>query len=567
MVSHPSAIYREVPTLRFRTSVASWVGALLFTGLIPTAICAAPIYRDLGHQRVAGSWAQQPDNTYLIQPGFLTLDINQDARPDLSFEHGYRRPLHYLGQDDVDLLKTASAGISESLKLVQKIRPLVAEGIHVVSGEENSIAANESEIENAIETMERIAANWSYKGRRVLDGSMGVYAFSVDPNLAQVVRATDDTQPGHYAVEVTRAAERAKVLAPIAQEAAVSKDEIVSINGMNVQLIVGMTQDEVVDRINEYTSATGAWADIDGRYTRVGSETWGSRSEIDLVSNQRAAAESSGFGVTALHDYGVDVEVNVGGTVWSGRGRHVTVDHGLAKGLGLVVGEDFADPTSTVAAGSVVTVTVQDQSLHLSLLPLDAGPRIRVALPSIHPSGLGMGVRNNRIATLGDIWASTPEAAQDSLLVVDAAADELKATQQKLESLLERYYSPAGQAFVTLEDAAPGSSFALTSQPLSEGQLVSQDLSFSTDSLDIEQLMMNHAEGRSVLLGFRFVQDTETHYGWLRLSVDDDMRLTLQDLSYESASGEGIRIALVPEPTSLGLILPGLFLLARRRRA
>lgn len=494
------------------------------------------------------------------------LDINQDARPDLNFEHGYRRPLRYLGQDDVDLLKTASAGISESLKLVQKIRPLVVDSIDVVSGEEDSVAANESEIENAIDTMERIAANWSYKGRRVLDGSMGVYAFADDPNLAQVVRATDDTQPGHYGVEVTRAAERAKVRAPIAQEAAVSKEEIVSINGMDVQLIAGMAQAEVVDRIDEYTSATGAWADIDGRYTRVGSETWGSHSEIGLVSNQRATTESSGFGVTALHDNGVDVEVNVAGTFSSGRGRHVTIDHGLAKGLGLVVSEDSADLTSTVAAGSVFTVTVQDQSLHLSLLPLDAGPRVRVALPSIHPSGLGMSVRNNRIATLGDIWTSTPEAAQDSLVIVDAATDELKATQQKLESLLERYYSPAGQAFVTLEEPVAGISFALSSQPLSEGQVVGQNLSFSSDSLNIEQLMINHGEGRSVLLGFRLVQDTETHYGWLRLSVDDEMRLTLHDLAYESIPGEGIRIAMVPEPTWLGLMLPGLFLVARRRR-
>lgn len=564
MVRSPaSALFREDPALRFRNPALSWLGGLLLSGLIVSDACAAPVYRDLAHQRVAGTWAQQTDNTYLIQPGVLTLDINQDTRADLTFEHGYRRPLFHLRQNDVDLLKTASAGIDESLQAVGKIRPLVVDSATAVVGGEDSFQANEAEVAFWLDHMDRIAANWQYQGRPVLDGSMGVFGFVTDINVAQVVRATTDTVPGHYVVEVLQAAERARVVAPIAQDAMLSNDETVSVNGIAIQLFAGMTNSEVIDRMNEYSSASGGLADIDGFTTRVYTDAWGSSSELDIASNRPASPISSGFGNTRRTARGIDATIEIEGGNVTGQGRTVSIDSGLAKGLSLVLSEDSANPTSTVAAGTVFGVTVIDQSLDLSLLPLNAGSHLRVAIPSIQTSSLGQGVRNSRFAALHEIEVYNAGLAQDALKIVDAAAEELKATQQQLNSVLEQYYSPDGQAFVTLDDTASGNSFALAPQPLHEGQIVNDEIAFTEDPLDIERLVLGDSN-HSLLLGFRFLQNAETYYGWLRLQVDDENRLTLQDLAYESVAGRGIRIAPVPEPSSFGVTLATFFLVAGR---
>jgi hypothetical protein len=65
------------------------------------------------------------------------------------------------------------------------------------------------------------------------------------------------------------------------------------------------------------------------------------------------------------------------------------------------------------------------------------------------------------------------------------------------------------------------------------------------------------AHGAFLGLRFQIPADNSTHFGWARVSVDDDLTMTLVDWAYESTPGVGILAGAVPEPASLGLLALG----------
>lgn len=546
-----------------RRRVKVWLGSLFLTVAIPAMTNAGIMYRDLGAQHIAGQWTHQTDNTYQILPSVLDLDVNLDSRPDLRLEHGYRSPFFSFEHQDGELLKTAHAGIMESLRTVQQLRPLAVTAAMAGVNDEDQFRQLQTETELALGHLERIANNWSYQGRKLLDGSVGVYGVSSDPNMAEVVRTTSQTQPGDYRVTVTAAAERAVVPAETDQTGLLDSDEILSINGTNIQLYAGMPQPLVVNRINEYSAQTGVVADVSGTTTRVYSRTWGSWGEVDIISNQFAAESTSGFGVTALNDAGADAEVSVGDAAFQSSGRRVSLLNGPAKGLAVRLQVASDNPTSTIPAGATFDVKVVDQSLDLLLVPNDSAGRIRIALPSVAPSGLGTGVLINPFGSLDEISVWSASQAQDSLQIIDAAVNELNEAELQLQLLLERYHQPTGQAWISPGSGPSGASLAIELAPLAEGQLVDANTVFSGEKWSPDRTQLELAGADSLFVGFRFSQDFATHYGWIRVGVDEENRLTLHDVAYESIPGRGIRIGYVPEPSSLSLAALGLLLTAR----
>lgn len=77
-------------------------------------------------------------------------------------------------------------------------------------------------------TAGRIACGEDHLGKQLLD-----------PNQASATRAT--------------------ISAGTSQTAALAQDEILLINGVNIQLFSGMAQDAVIDQINKYSVQTGVW--------------------------------------------------------------------------------------------------------------------------------------------------------------------------------------------------------------------------------------------------------------------------------------------------------------------
>src|SRR5690606_27580272 len=123
-----------------------------------------------------------------------------------------------------------------------------------------------------------------------------------------------------------------------AQSANLDAAEVLTVNGVNITLNAGLSQSQVIDRINEFTSQTGAVAENNGGNTRIYSVQWGSAASVSVTSDTAAAANSSGFGTGTLSDTGVDIAGTIGGAAATGVGNILTSSSGPATGLTLQIG-------------------------------------------------------------------------------------------------------------------------------------------------------------------------------------------------------------------------------------
>jgi len=325
----------------------------------------------------------------------------------------------------VAVVQTAEGALNEINSLLVKIRSLAIDSANTGVNDEAALSANQAEITNALDTINRIANNTQFGTKKLLDGSSGMNGVATNSNVT-FMKATTDTMAGTYAVEITSVAERANVTAGAAQTDALANDEIVTINGVSITLNAGLTRAQVQSRINEFSGQTGVVAEDDpsaANTTRLRSTQWGSSASIQVVSNQAGAADSSGIGTTVLNDTGVDIAGTIGGTAFTGVGNVLTATSGAAKGLKVSIAQSNTDAALTVT-GAQGNVTVSNNSLVFQI-GANRNQTVNIAIDSVQATGLGIGVLNNQFSSLNEIMVTSASGAQDALAVVDAAIDEI----------------------------------------------------------------------------------------------------------------------------------------------
>lgn len=321
------------------------------------------------------------------------------------------------------VVQTAEGALNEINSLLTKVRSLAIDSANTGVNDDDALAANQAEITNALDTINRIANNTQFGTKKLLDGSAGRSGIATDTDVS-VQKATSTTAAGTYAVAVTTVGERANITAGTAQTAGLAADEILTVNNVSISLNAGLTIAQVRNRINEFTGQTGVTAEDNGSgSTRLRSAAYGSNVSITAVSNIAAAGTSSGFGTTALSDAGVDVIGTIGGTSFTGKGNVLTATSGAAQGLSISFAADSANLTQTVT-GAQGNVTVTDSSLVFQIGP-NQNQTVDVSIDRVNPGSLGTGVVGNQFSNLGQIDVTSASKAQDTLAVVDSAISEI----------------------------------------------------------------------------------------------------------------------------------------------
>lgn len=325
----------------------------------------------------------------------------------------------------VSVVQTAEGALAEINTLLTKIRSLALDSANTGVNDDDALAANQAEIDNALDTIDRIANNTQFGEKKLLDGSAGLNGTVTDTDVS-FLKATTSTSAGTYAVNITTAAERARVTAGTAQTGNLAADEILTINGVSISLSSGMSRAQVQSRINEFTGQTGVTAENDpsaATSTRLRSAQFGSAATIQVVSNQAAAATSSGFGTTQVSDTGVDIAGTLGGNAASGSGNILTGSAGLSNGLKVSLAANSADLALSVT-GAQGNVTVQDNSLTFQI-GANRNQTVDIAINKATAGTLGVGVANNQFGSLAAIDVTSASKSQDALAVIDAAVDEI----------------------------------------------------------------------------------------------------------------------------------------------
>lgn len=320
------------------------------------------------------------------------------------------------------VVQTAEGALNEINSLLVKVRTLAIDSANSGVNDDDALAANQAEISNALDSINRIANNTQFGTKKLLDGSAGIKGTATSADVT-FLKGTSTTTAGTYTVEVTTEGERATASAGTDQTGALAADEILTINDVSVSLNAGMSQAQVINRINEFSSQTGVTAELDGTTTRLYTEAFGSGADISVVSNVAAAATSSGFGTTEITDSGVDVIGEIDGISYTGVGNVLTANSGSAKGLSVQFAADGADATLTVT-GAQGNVSISDNSLVFQI-GANKDQTAKIAIGKVNPNGLGLGVVGNQFSTLNDIEVTSASKAQDALEVIDAAIDDV----------------------------------------------------------------------------------------------------------------------------------------------
>ena len=325
----------------------------------------------------------------------------------------------------VAVVQTAEGALNEINSILVKVRSLALDSANAGVNDSDAFAANQAEIENALETINRIAANTQFGEKRLLDGSSGITGTPSDADVS-FLRGTSKTSAGTYAVSVSTAAERATLTAGTAQSGTLAAGETLTINGTAIQLNAGLDQTGVISRINEFTSITGVVAEDDpgaAGQTRLRSIEFGSAANIEVASDTAAATTSSGFGTTTLSDIGVDIAGTIDGTAGSGAGNVLTAVSGSSTGLSIRIAADASDQVQTVTSAQG-TVSVQRNALVFQI-GANQNQTAEIAIHNVSADGLGIAVPGSRFNSLNEIDITSADKAQEALSVIDAASDEL----------------------------------------------------------------------------------------------------------------------------------------------
>ncbi|MEM6473363.1 MAG: flagellin, partial [Planctomycetota bacterium] len=273
-----------------------------------------------------------------------------------------------------------------------------------------------------LDTINRIAQNTQFGEKSLLDGTAGVTGTTSDADVT-FLKGGSNTSDGTYTVEVTTQAERANITNGTSQTGNLAADEILNVNGVSITLNSGLDQAGVIARINEFSDETGVVAEDRSGGTRLRSVEFGSDAEIVVVSDTAAAATSSGFGTTRLTDSGVNIAGEIDGVAGSGKGNTLTSVSGLSKGTVVRLGDDATDAALSVN-GAQGNVSIQNNALVFQV-GANQNQTAQIAIQSVEAQGLGVAVTGSKFNSLNDISVTTFDNAQDALLTIDAAIDEL----------------------------------------------------------------------------------------------------------------------------------------------
>ena len=381
--------------------------------------------------------------------GPATLVISEKQRAQIA---GLRKAIENTDKG-ISLVQTAEGALTEINALLVKIRSLALDSANTGVNDTDALEANLAEIDNAIDTIERIASNTQFGIKKLLDGSAGAAGSASDADVT-FLRASSDTIAGTYAVNITSAGERANIGAGTAQTAILAADEALTINGVSINLTAGLSQTEVIARINEFTGQTGAVADANGAggATRLYTTAFGTAAQLSVVSNITAGTNSSGFGTSSQTDTGINVAGTIDGTAFVGSGNVAHATTGLAEGLYIAFAANSGANAHQTVTGANGNVTVVNNSLVFQIGP-NQDQTAEVAIARLLPSSLGIGANGNQFQNLSEVEATSASKAQDTLEIVDIAIDDVTRIRGNLGAFQQNTLeSTANNLRATLEN-------------------------------------------------------------------------------------------------------------------
>jgi len=384
----------------------------------------------------------------------------------------------------VTMVQTAEGALAEINSLLVKVRSLALDSANEGVNDSDALTANQAEITNALETINRIANNTQFGTKKLLDGSLSSGTIS-NPAISSftptsmtagtydvtisAAGAAGSLAAGAYASGLPTNVDTAvAALTDAANEAALTNNSVLDYaNGITLSLVNGagetvvshaitdqVTQlDDAVDALNTklstanagYTLTTNATGQI--AVTADDKGTYSNNAYVQIAATDvpgttqlktGVVASGSNIAVSAIDSQTFSVTDNRGQTLTSAEGTSITVAAGAAATTYL--------NALTVSNGAVFQVGP------------NANQTVSINMTQMNTTSVGV-VSGNQFANLAAIDVTSTAGAQDSVAVIDQAIDDVTTLRSELGAFqANTLESGANNLRMTLENTVAAES-------------------------------------------------------------------------------------------------------------
>jgi len=326
------------------------------------------------------------------------------------------------------MLNVADKALNEVASLINEIKELAIASANEsgISGAE--LAANQSQVDEALKAIDQIIGTTQFNGKKLLDGSLAIQTSGVDATELTDVKVYSRTESAlSVTVEVTTAAEKAQY-----QVATTSATDNTAINiqgkdgAVVIEIAAGEDLSDVAAKINGSTAQTGVTASASGGDLTLASSDYGE----DAFVRVTVVGDTDDTSFSAGNDYGTDAELTVNGQSAAVDGKSVSYSSsGVSFSFDITDAFNEATGTSTFTVSAAGGATFQ--------LGTTSQTRQTVGIDGLYTHSLGNRDKGYLESLGGGKTYSLIDNPNQAAQIASVAAAEVATVQGRLGGFLK----------------------------------------------------------------------------------------------------------------------------------
>lgn len=395
-------------------------------------------------QRQMGNVNRAQSKTLEHLSSGMKINVGADGPAALVISENMRSQIAGLNQavenseQGISMIQTAEGALNEVNRLLVKTRQLAIHASNEGVNDQRMLEADQAEIENALQTIDRISSMTQFGTKKLLDGSRGANGVATGEGL-QFVEALPETATSPiegFAVKVDQVATKSAFQGETAltQELIDAEETItISENGKTVSYttVKGDSIDANLNELSRQIDRAGLDVELvrnEDNVIRLQHKEYGNDHSFTVASST-AGVLSKTANVSEEAIRGKDVKGSINGEETVGSGQILTGKVGTSvEGLKVRYTGEKASEEGEIAG----TVAVYQNSLKFQV-GANEGQTVGVSLRDMASRSLSNGVETKSgFDSLSEINVTDFQRAQDSIVMIDKAIDQTSTERAKL---------------------------------------------------------------------------------------------------------------------------------------
>jgi len=394
----------------------------------------------------------------------LRINSAKDDAAGLAISERFTTQIRGLNQairnanDGVSFAQTAEGALSTGGDALQRIRELAVQSINDTNSSSDRQALN-NEVSQLIAEVNRIASSTQFNGQNILDGSLSTLTFQVGANQGQTIQVDGvDARTSQIGARTSTSSSLTSTV--------IGGLTTLTLNGSVIDLSAATTSQNIVDSVNSSAATTGVQA-LKATTTNTGTTALAVTAGVVTINSVAFTLVDTGATDAAT----INALTNQTGVTATAAGNDLILSN--TDGTDIII-----DNTGTGQLGGVATTETYQAGVILAGSVAD-GPFVATAVGN-DVNGVALGAATQTDNTLTGVDVLTSSNANDALLTLDFALQQVTGLRAELGAVQTRFESTISNLSVTSENLSAARSrirdadFAAETAELTRSQILQQ---------------------------------------------------------------------------------------------